>query len=147
MTPHFSIDEFTRSNVAKQKGINNVLPQELMENAKNTLLKLEEIRSILKHPIIITSGYRCKELNTAVRGVSIKKLSQHTEAKAVDFICPKYGSPASVALVLRDHIQRLGIDQLIYEFQSWVHVSFDKHPRHDVFTIKEAGRYMYGIII
>lgn len=144
MTEHFSLDEFTRTN---HIGIDNNLPAHLFKQAEKTLNKLEEIRKILKHPIIITSGYRSYELNKAVRGVHSKRVSQHTEAKAVDFICPQYGPPISVALVLKDHIKNLGIDQLIYEFERWVHVSFDSKPRNDIFSIKHPGKYLYGLVV
>ena len=145
MTRNFKLAEFTRSNRAKQLKINNTLPEELKPQALFTLNKMEEIRSLLKKPIIITSGYRSPELNKAVRG-AVKRVSQHTKAQAVDFICPGYGPPASVALFLKDHIFKLGIDQLIYE-QTWVHVSFTESPRHEVFTTNGDGRYMFGIVL
>lgn len=43
---------------------------------------LQPIRDKLKKPMIITSGYRCKQLNTALGGAAN---SQHTKGQAVDF--------------------------------------------------------------
>lgn len=145
MTPHFTLEEFVRSNRAKQLKIDNSLPQELFPAAQFTLEKMEEIRKILKKPIIISSGYRSKALNEAVRG-AVKRMSQHTRAQAVDFTCPGYGPPASVALYLKDFVFKIGIDQLIYE-QTWVHVSFTTEPRHEVLTTRGDGRYMFGIVL
>ena len=42
-------------------------------------------------PVVISSGYRCPELNAAVGG---SKTSQHMKAQAIDFTCPGFGDPS-----------------------------------------------------
>jgi hypothetical protein len=120
MTPHFTLAEFTASDTAARKGIDNSLPDELREAAKQTLEMMERIRFHIDAPITITSGYRCEALN---RAVGSKPGSDHTLAYAVDFKAPKAGSPFQIAASLAPVIKIIGIGQLILEFGTWVHVS------------------------
>lgn len=46
-TAHFSIAEFTHSDLAVRLGINNILPAELVSEAFKTLMLLEAIRTKL----------------------------------------------------------------------------------------------------
>lgn len=119
-TEHFTLNEFTKSKVAKDNNINNVLPLELEENAKFTLESLEKIRKAYEKPIYITSGYRCKELNKLVGG---KPNSQHLKAQAVDL---KWDE--NLYNLIKD---RFVFDQLIKE-NGWIHLSFSKNPRKQV---------------
>ena len=116
MTEHFSKEEFTRSETADRLVIDNTLPDDLIETAKYTLSRLEEIRQVYGKPIIITSGYRCQELNKAIGG---KPNSQHLKAEAVDL---KWAP--NLYKLIRD---RFSFDQLIIEKNSrtkWIHLSF-----------------------
>jgi len=120
MTPHFSLAEFTASDTAARKGIDNDLPDDLREAAHQTLEMMERIRFHIDAPIAITSGYRCKALN---RVVGSRPGSDHTMALAVDFKSPKAGTPFQIATMLAPVIKIIGIGQLILEFGTWVHVS------------------------
>jgi hypothetical protein len=120
MTPHFSLAEFTASDMAARLGIDNSLPDDLREAAKQTLEMMERIRYHIDAPISITSGYRCEALNKAVGS---KPGSDHTLALAVDFRAPKAGSPFQIAASLAPVFKIIGIGQLILEFGTWVHVS------------------------
>jgi hypothetical protein len=147
MTKNFSLDEFTVSKTAEQRGIDNSLPPELIPQAEATLDMLENIRSYLSElagkdiPIFIQSGYRSPELNAAVGGA---KNSDHVKAKAIDFRAPAFGSPIEIAKALEPQINFLGVAQLINEYpdgNGWVHVS-TKAPENDinkVITISKAG--------
>ncbi len=119
-------------------GIDNKLPVELIPNAKFTLLGAERARScLLGLGMELLSGYRCPEINKMAGG---QEHSQHMQAEAIDFICPRFGKPFEIARRLSMNIRVLGIDQLILE-KTWVHLSFNLTPRFDVFTIRN------GIII
>lgn len=121
LSEHFYMSEFTASDMAARKGINNALPTSLMPNALATMVMMENIRSVLgDKPIIMTSGYRCLALNAAIGSAST---SDHVKAYAVDFKCPAFGSPYEVAKHLSTRIDSLGIGQLIHEFGSWIHCS------------------------
>jgi len=103
---------------------------------------LERIRTALGgKPLIITSGYRCRELNRAVGGVAT---SDHTLGCAADVVCPAYGTPYEVAKALAPQMARLGIGQLALEGikgKSWIHLSSRTPARQAdrVITITDAG--------
>ena len=91
LSPHFSLLELTESATARQRDIANIPPPEAVENLKR-LCKgtLEPLRKALGLPVIITSGYRCKELNNIVNRSS--KTSQHMLGQAADFYISSDGS-------------------------------------------------------
>ena len=128
LSPHFSLDEFTASQTATRRGIDNTPPPAVIETLKRTALGMEGIRAVLGAPIIISSGYRSPALNRSIGGAP---KSQHVTGHAVDFICPGFGSPLEVCRT----IVKSGIayDQLIYE-GTWVHVSFSDKPRKEALT-------------
>lgn len=124
---YFTITEFERSSVAKERGIDNTIPLFLLDKANYTLQCLDEIREGYGKPIIITSGYRCPELNKAVGGVSN---SQHTKCEAADLRWDD-----GLFEFIRDNFE---FDQLIAEVNGstkWIHVSFKKKgERNQVLT-------------
>ena len=82
LSPHFTLEEMTASDTARKLGICNKAPSGIVKNLgylANNLL--EPLRSLLGKPILITSGYRCEELNKAVGGSAT---SQHRYGQAVD---------------------------------------------------------------
>lgn len=130
LTPHFTLQEMTLSQTASRHGIDN--NPELMEHIDNliyTCEQLEVIRTRINNPIYISSGYRCPEVNELAGG---DKKSQHTKGQAADITCRIY-TPLEFLQRIR-LVPDLAYDQLILEYNSWVHVSFDrtKKPRQDV---------------
>jgi zinc D-Ala-D-Ala carboxypeptidase len=123
LSEHLSLDEFTHSDTANAKGIDNSLPDELLETAKYTANNLfEPIRELLGGVSIkINSGFRCVELNTAVRGVAT---SQHVKAQAIDMF-PRNMTVQDAFEEIRN--SNLVWDQLILEHDSrgtiWIHAS------------------------
>ena len=94
---------------------------------------LQTIRNELHLPIIITSGYRSKEVNEAVGCASS---SYHVNGLAVDIKCSDMDKLLSV---LHSHL--MDIDQLgIYYSntkQEWYHIGLpedDKVPRNQIYT-------------
>ena len=144
LTTHFSLAEFTASDTAARRGIDNTLPAGLIDAARQTCEMLESIREHLSTvagkpiPVLITSGYRAPAVNLAVGG---KPTSDHTRAQAADIKAPAFGTPREVAQALLPHIDGLGIGQLIHEFGAWVHVSTRRPDRavNRVLTINTAG--------
>lgn len=146
LTPHFSLAEFTRSAKANELGIDNTPPQEIVPRLILVAELLERIRSTLGSPVIITSGYRCPELNIAVGS---DNNSDHPRGHAADFICPGFGSPPEVARLLAPLVSTLSIGQLILEGfrrrdgtrREWVHVStrIPEKMINRVITITAAG--------
>jgi len=125
LSKNLSLEQFEHSNYAEAHDISNFLPPEMLSDAINLATKLyEPILTILGAPPIITSGYRCPELNKAIRGVAT---SQHTKGQAMDFV------PSGVNIHSAfDKIVESGLtwDQLIKEHDAkgsiWIHISLKR---------------------
>jgi zinc D-Ala-D-Ala carboxypeptidase len=137
LSSHFSLAEFTVSQTASRLGIDNAPTPEALENLKLVAQGLEGVRILLGVPIIISSGYRCLELN---RAIGSKDSSQHVKGEAVDFEAPAYGGPRAVMDRIID--SGMDFDQCILEYppDGWVHMSFKKSGnRHHALVIDKAG--------
>lgn len=147
LSTHFTLAEFTASDTASGRGIDNSLPGDLLGEAQHTCLMLEAIRKKLGDaPVVITSGYRCPDLNAAVgsqNATPTTRGSDHLYALAVDFKCPDFGTPLQICRALEPHLSELGIGQLIHEFGQWVHVSTRPPARevNRVITITHSGTF------
>ena len=80
---YFTVAEFTRSATAIKKGFNNTVPDIYNANFAVLAEQMDIIRQIVDAPIVITSGYRCKRLNSWVGGA---RNSDHLFACAADFV-------------------------------------------------------------
>lgn len=82
LTEHFTLEEMTRSNIARQKGVKNEPNESQIENLKLLCeYILEPIREKLNTPLYISSGFRSEKINTLVGG---SKTSQHLLGQAAD---------------------------------------------------------------
>lgn len=122
---YFDYDEMLNSSTAKAQGIDNTPTDDVViANIMYTLKCLDTIREAWGQPIIITSGYRCYDLNRAVRGA---KNSQHTHGEAADIITRGAKNNKQLYEFIRDNYM---YDQLLQEKPDkkgncgWVHVSF-----------------------
>ena len=141
LSQHFDLSELTSSRKAAQLGIDNTPPAELIPRLVLLADMLERIRSTLNTPIIITSGYRCSQLNSAIGS---RTTSDHPQGHAADFIAPDFGTPTEIARLLAPLVQVLGIGQIILEGingKQWVHVSthVPEKPINRVITVTDAG--------
>lgn len=133
LTDHFDTIEFERSFTAISMDIDNSMPDECRRRAKDLCINvLEPLRQHLDRPVIISSGYRCKELNDILRNTQKKaklkasNTSQHMSGEAADVACASAQEAKDVFAYIRDH---LPFDQLILERSKsrwWVHVSYRK---------------------
>lgn len=141
---HFTVEEFTASATAARRGIDNSLPATMLPQAQRTCEMMERIRARLSRmmgqevPIVITSGYRCLELN---RAVGSSDSSDHVRGMAVDFKASRFGSAYQVARLLVPLVDELEIGQLIHEYGSWVHVSTRRPDKqiNRIITISRRG--------
>lgn len=137
ITPSFYLSEFFKSETAARKGIDNTPKALHLANIRNLLAPgMQRIRELLGCPIVISSGFRSKELNAAVGG---SNHSQHSLGLAADFTCPGFGNPNQVARKILEHRSEIVFDQMIAEFGQWVHVSFNATPRGEVLTARHTG--------
>ena len=139
LSEHFTLEELTFSETGTRHNIPNVPDEEQKNNLKwLTSFVLEPLRQQLARPVIVVSGFRNKQINKLVKGA---KNSQHTLGQAADIKVP--GMPLKQVF---DFIQRnIPFDQLIYEFDSWIHISYAKHSNRSEVLIatKENGKTVY----
>lgn len=127
LTENFTLEELVHSDTANAKGIDNTPTQEIIDNLKELAENvLQPIRSKWGKPLIVNSGYRCKELNKAVGGVST---SQHLKGQAADIEAGTNDDNKELFYMISDMIEdkELIVDQLLDEARySWIHVSYNK---------------------
>jgi len=146
LSEHLDLSEFTRSYSEKRKGISNMPTPEHIENFKKLAENIfEPIRKHFGVPILISSGYRSKELNKSIGGATT---SQHLLGQALDRDMD--GTPNGVTnKMVFDYIKaNLNFDQLINEFDySWVHVSYNptgKQRKQILNAVKVGGKTSYA---
>jgi len=149
ISKHLSLAEVSRSETAKRKGINNTPSGEHLENFKKLAENIfEPIREHFAVPIHISSGYRSKELNTAIGG---SLTSQHCQGEAIDIDMDGSSSGVSNADVFKYIKDHLNFDQLIWEFGTdsnpdWVHVSYEskgKQRKQILKAVRSGGKTSY----
>lgn len=127
LTKNFTLEELTNSGTALRLGIDNT-PNEITKSRLKKLCEkiLQPIREKYGKPIIVSSGYRCAKLNSAVGG---SKTSDHMYGCAVDI----HTISDTVAdnkmlfnLILRMiNSGEIEVKQLIDEYgYNWIHVSY-----------------------
>lgn len=126
---YFTIKELCESSTAIQKRIDNTPNSEIVSNLKQLVDQvLDPLRKRYGKPIKVNSGYRCEQLNKAVKGASN---SQHLKGLAADIT----SGSAEQNKILFQLVQELNLpfDQLIDEKNfSWIHVSVSNKPRKQV---------------
>ena len=122
---HFKIEEFTYSITAQHLGIDNTPSKEAVTNLERLVNRvLDPLREAWGSPIIVTSGYRCEELNKRVGGV---KTSYHLRGMAAD-IRPKNG----FLYELYAFVERMFVDNkmpitecYIDRTKGYIHIAYD----------------------
>ena len=122
MTEHFTLKELTFTN---HREFDNT-PNETQIYQLNRLANfLEQVRALLGKPILIDSAFRSPEINRAVGSTSV---SQHLRGCAADFRVPGMTPDEVVRAIKASDLQ---YDQLIREFDAWVHVSIPNEEEHE----------------
>lgn len=130
---YFTIDELLRSDTADRLRIDNRCTPEQEERLKELVDNvLDPLREAYGKPIRVNSGYRCPQLNKAVKG---SPTSDHMKGMAADITAGSIKENKR----LFELIQWLDLPfkQLIDEKGfSWVHVSYDKENlKHQVLSL------------
>lgn len=119
---YFTIAELCASSTATAKGIDNTPTPGITQNLERLVANvLDPLREAWGKPIVVTSGYRCPELNKAVGGA---KNSHHMQGMGADI---STGNKVDNRRLFQK-ILDLGLPftQLIDEKGfSWIHVSYD----------------------
>jgi len=143
LSEHFTLEEMTRSQTASRHGIINKPNDMQLENLKTLAKGMEFVRTKLDSlPIIVSSGFRCEALNDMLGS---KRTSQHIRGLACDFTCDRYAHVTRVFEVIAE--SSIPFDQLILEYDAWVHISFPEEgtePRRQVLVIDREGARIYN---
>lgn len=141
LTDHFTLYELCKSELANKNNIDNTPDEEQLANLKTLCTKvLEPLRISLGRHISVLSGFRSHALNDAVRGAVV---SQHLTGCAADIIASGM-KPVDLFDFIRN--SPIGYDQLILEFDKWVHISYNsKTLRHERLIASRGldGRTIY----
>lgn len=137
ISPNFYLSELWHSETATRLKINNYPDAVALAGLRNFAGPgIQRVRDLLCVPVLISSGYRGPALNRHVGGSAT---SQHMSGLAIDFTAPAFGPPRKVAERLLDYASTIKFDQLILEFDRWVHCSWSSKPRGQVLTINHQG--------
>lgn len=141
LSAHFGLDELTQSEYAERHGLDNKPDAKTVENLRRLALLLEQVRVVCGVPIIVSSGYRSPQVNAGVGG---QKTSQHVFGCAADI----RGLGMPVEDIMKKIVgSKIEYDQLIREFDSWVHISIpntpEVKPRKQALIIDRTGTRPY----
>jgi len=147
LSKHLTLAEAIRSESAKRLGVSNMPTPEHLENGKIVAEKIfEPIREFVGSPVYISSFYRSKALNKAIKGSAT---SQHCTMEAIDI---DMDGTSTTNKEIFDFIKNnLSVDQLIWEFGTsdnpdWVHVSYNtkgKQRKQILKASKINGKTVY----
>ncbi|MYM66345.1 DUF882 domain-containing protein [Pseudoduganella sp. FT55W] len=140
LTPHFTLREMTESQTATRLGILNLPTQTEVDNLSRLAETLEKVRASVKQPVRVSSAFRSPRLNLAVGGASN---SAHMRGLAAD-INVNGMTPRQLA----QHIAGMDLpfDQLILEYDSWVHLALhESKTRRELLTIRKGTGYTQGL--
>jgi len=139
LSENFTLWELIRSDSADRAGLDNSPSLQELEILRETAKNMQLVRELLgSKPINVTSGFRNQAVNEEVGGVAN---SAHRLGYAVDFTCPNFGSPYDICKRIEDSPLIGIVDQLIQEYNAWVHISFDPRVRGEKLSyFKVDGR-------
>ena len=122
---YFSTEEMTASATALREGIDN-RPNKCAFHLLHVLVDqlLDPIREAWGEPIVVSSGYRCKELNALVGGA---KNSHHLLGCAADIIAGNKADHRRLFNLIQQMQQQgqIRFTQLVWEgYGRWIHISY-----------------------
>jgi uncharacterized protein YcbK (DUF882 family) len=138
LSPHFTLEELTASEIAERNGWDNSPNDIELVNLTRLADFLEQVKTVLGgKPIMVSSGLRTKQINDAVGS---RDTSQHRLGCAADFKVPGMTPDEVVRKIVASGI---GYDQIIREFDRWTHISVpnsvDISPRKQALIIDKTG--------
>ena len=121
MKTYFTIKELSYSKTAEEKNINNSPDINIQKHLEELIKFLNPLREAWGGPILVSSGFRCPELNKAVNG---SETSAHLIGYAVDLV-PANGKMDSFKEFIVDYMKIRMFDQCIIEKSGkteWIHI-------------------------
>ena len=152
LSKNFTLAEFAKSQAALRRGLDNTPNAEHVENLRDLVDHvLQPVRSHFARPVIITSGFRSRKLNSAIGGSAT---SHHMRGMAADIEIPGVAN----GMIAEWISESLPFTQLILEFYTpgvpdsgWVHVAYDPQDlRQETLTVTRTIRgvhYQPGLVV
>ena len=139
MSKYFSLKELIASTEAYKRKIDNTPGEEEKEHLEELMEFMDGIRSTWGSAIIVTSGYRCPELNEAIGG---SKKSAHQTGYAVDCV-PANNKKKKFFEFCKEYLKDRDFDELLFEKNNsgsiWIHIalkSIDGKQRRKIRTLE-----------
>ncbi len=136
---YFTLQELLRSTVALNKRVENLPSWEVISNLHELALFLDGIREAYGKPIYVSSAFRCKNLNSMLKG------SSPTSAHQIGFAVDMYVGGGKLEMdkfgrFLVDYLKDKKFDQLLIEKSStgsyWYHFGLFNNKREQRCQIK-----------
>lgn len=146
LSKNFTLAEFTKSETAIRKGLDNTPTLQVIENLQKLVDNvIQPIRDHYGKSVKINSGYRAPEVNASVGG---SKTSDHCKGQAADIEITGVANGDLAEYIVNNY----KFTQVILEFYTqgipdsgWVHVSYDpSNLKCEVLTaVKQDGKTVY----
>lgn len=137
---YFNLQEMTYSHTAILNDIDNTPTEEHLENIKELMTFLDDMRESWGNAIIVTSGYRCKELNEKIKG---SKTSVHPLGLAAD-VKPANNKMDEFKTFVKEWAKDKDFDQILFEKNSqggrWVHVGLKNKDGKQRKQVKDLSK-------
>lgn len=121
MAKYFKLSELIYSATAKKYGIDNTPNEEEKAHLEELIEFLDGIRVAWGSALLVSSGFRCEELNTKVGGA---KTSAHRVGYGVDLI-PANNKKGKLFEFMKEYLKDKDFDELILESNAqgsvWCH--------------------------
>ncbi len=155
LSPHFTRHEMERSQASTREGIRNVMDARQIENYRAHCVEvLEPLRAVVEQrfdvpPIVmVSSGFRCPQLNDAVGGAKHSEHHADDDLAATDVEIFGLNNASLAALILE---LDLPFETLILEFHDvnigpnsgWLHISHRRNGANRRYTFtktRQGGR-------
>jgi len=142
LSEHFTLEELVYSDIAKRHSLDNNPDKLTISNLTRLAELLENVRTLFNQPIRINSAYRSITVNSLLGS---KPTSQHCLGCAADIRIDGLTPDQIVKKIIKSDIQ---YDQLIREFDSWVHISIPNGEgyvaRKQALIIDKTGTRSYA---
>lgn len=127
LTEHFTLEELTHSEAAARNGWDNTPNGDEVANLTRLAQLLEQVKKAVGgKPVMINSGFRSKQVNDSVGS---KDSSQHRLGCAADLRVPGMTPKQVVEACIAASVP---FDQIILEFDAWVHISVPNGPNYAI---------------
>ena len=134
LSDHFTLYELTRSGTAIDHDLPNVPNLQQEQALRNLALNILEPLRRQFGPVIVSSGFRTRQVNRLVGGAPA---SQHTRGEAADIVITNTDRGLRMYSFIKT---RLDFDQLILEpigspTPRWLHVSYTTRRKNRQMTL------------